>query len=199
MDKIPIDNIELAKKVDLVLDIVINEYLKENGRQDAPLSNHLYGFLTEEKKKQSSKYDLTLINSEIEARAVYRTMQYLNILWSEPPNLMVTDYGFYLYENGGVAIRVKQEIEDRVSALQVNESVITTNKNLRYSLWLTFMVAALGCYFQFDNKSKNDLRDENTRLKDSISQLNYEVPKMGYSKTPIQMGDTTHVEIYKNK
>ena len=147
-----IDNIELAKKIDLALDIIINEYLIN--QNSAPYPNFLFGFITEERKKDNSKYNLNLINSEIEAREVYRAMYYLGILWNEHPNTIVTDYGFYLYQNGGIEIRIKQENADRELSREVNKSVVKTNSIQRNILIVTLIVSAISLIISCLNYNK---------------------------------------------
>lgn len=129
-----ITNEELAKDVDLILDVLINYYSSEEQGMYGPkgvtaMINKLGTQMTEEK-----------------VRSVMSTMTYFNI--TEPRMIpekggivtSVTNMGHYIYNNGGLFKYIKQENEDKEIARNVNRSVIDTNVLVKrttiFQIWI---------------------------------------------------------------
>lgn len=99
-----------------------------------------------------------------------------------------------ILENGGW-LKFRQDHEQRERSQQeMTNSVIRTNQNQRWTMWITLCVAVFTCYLQFEDKEEkraiNDMRQEFQQLK---IELKNQSTKKEYFKTPIQKRDTTKI------
>lgn len=191
-----VTNLELAKNIDDLLGVLIKYYSHE--------MQHGFPISGVTKKMQELGYSVT----EEQVRATMNSMYWLGLLTNHTDQQIgnypkVSNLGYYVHGDGGLYKKIEQSNEDAQRQRDNIKASIRTNNNVIFNVWLTLLVAALSCYFQYDKDSNQKLRDEVTKIKLELIQSKTQAvqktnpcfhKQMACEKYKCATNDTNHVD-----